>query len=68
LICNENREDKTSNWWLLGGVIKTAATLFVDKDQYEDVMESAKSFIQLKYPEVKSADYCSINNDSTLVA
>jgi len=41
--------------------------MFVAKENYEDVMESAKSFIQLKLPEFKSPNICAIGGENTLV-
>ena len=53
--------------WSLGGLIKSAATFFVAKDNYEDVVEATKSFIQFKYPELKSPNICAIGGENTLV-
>jgi len=39
----------------------------VAKDNYEDVLESTKSFMQIKYPELKIPNICAINQENTNV-
>ena len=68
LYCvTSNSEKKEESGWSLGGVFKSVATLFVAKDKYEDIMESAKSFMQLKNQDLKGYNICALSPSDTAV-
>lgn len=63
------REQKTEGSWLsIGGLLKSAVTMFVAKDNYEDVMESRKSFMQVKGPELRLPSVCAMSPSDTSVS
>ena len=58
-------EAKSTGW--LGGMLKSAATFFVAKDNYEDMVESTKSTLAIKHAEFAKTNICAMNKTEDLV-
>ncbi len=62
---HQTRREKKSGW--IGGLLKSAATMLIAKDNYEDMVESEKSCMTLKHPEFVKYNICALSQSDEIV-
>ena len=62
----EKKAEKKSPGWI-GGLLKSAVTMIMEKDNYEDMLESTKSMLTIKHPEFAKHNICALSQSDELV-